>query len=279
MTVLSYHPFIVADDNRVCAGRQPDAEDAAAMAAADAVILNQGCYESLYRMAARHCAHVFPDYAARFDYPGKTGQIRLFRRFGARHPLTEIYDSVSDYGDGAASAVGFPAVCKFDWGGEGDTVFLVENRSDMITFLSRASLYEGSGQYGFLVQEFVPHGGRTLRVVVIHGPVAAYWRIQTDPGRFGTALSGGARIDRDAAPDKMAAAKTAVAALCARSGIDLAGFDVMYSAGDTDSEPYFIEINYFFGRRGLGGSDAYYALLNTAVTRWLIDHGVRSNHE
>ena len=35
-----------------------------------------------------------------------------------------------------------------------------------------------------------------------------------------------------------------------------------------------LEINYFFGRRGLGGSDAYYEILNREIHNWL-EHVLR----
>jgi len=31
----------------------------------------------------------------------------------------------------------------------------------------------------------------------------------------------------------------------------------------------FLEINYFFGRKGLGGSEAYYKLLQQEIDRWI----------
>jgi ribosomal protein S6--L-glutamate ligase len=30
-----------------------------------------------------------------------------------------------------------------------------------------------------------------------------------------------------------------------------------------------LEINYFFGRRGLGGSDAFYEILKSEIDNWL----------
>ena len=72
--ILSFHPCFEADINIICAGREPDHNDSAAMRSAAAVILPQGCREALYRMAKQNCAHVFPNYDARFEYPGKTGQ-------------------------------------------------------------------------------------------------------------------------------------------------------------------------------------------------------------
>ena len=71
--ILSFHPCYEADSNILCAGRDPDEKDLAAIRAADAVILPQGCREALYLLARQNCSYVFPDYDARFQYPGKTG--------------------------------------------------------------------------------------------------------------------------------------------------------------------------------------------------------------
>lgn len=272
--ILSYHPYIVAECNLRCAGRQPDAADAAAMAAADAVILNQGCYESLYRMATAQCALVFPNYDARFGFPGKIGQIQLFQYHGVLHPPTETFERLYAYQSSNSTGRSYPAVFKFDWGGEGETVFFLENDAGMAQCLSRAQAFEGSGQRGFLVQDYVPHGNRTLRVVVIHQQLIAYWRIQDNKDRFGTSVATGARLDMTADPERRETAVRRVKDLCKETGINLAGFDLLFDEDGAHPEPYFIEINYFFGRRGLGGSENYYQMLGAAVTEWLASNGL-----
>ena len=95
--ILSFHPIFEGDKNILCAGREPGADDLAAVRAADAVIIPQGCKASLYTMARENCANVFPNYDARFEYPGKIGQTRLFRKLNAPHPKTEIYTSHSSF--------------------------------------------------------------------------------------------------------------------------------------------------------------------------------------
>ncbi len=74
--IVSFHPLFEADKNIICAGREPNGEDLAAIRAADAVILSQGCCRELYDMARENCPHVFPNYNARFKYPGKINQIK-----------------------------------------------------------------------------------------------------------------------------------------------------------------------------------------------------------
>ena len=43
----------------------------------------------------------------------------------------------------------------------------------------------------------------------------------------------------------------------------------MFDKDDESEKPLFLEINYWFGRRFFGSSEAYYAELKTAVKRWL----------
>ena len=34
-------------------------------------------------------------------------------------------------------------------------------------------------------------------------------------------------------------------------------------------KPLFLEINYFFGRSGLGGSEKYYEILTEQIQKWI----------
>ncbi|MGD9089032.1 MAG: hypothetical protein PVI38_11095, partial [Desulfobacterales bacterium] len=179
--IVSFHPVFEADQNIICAGREPGADDLAAIRAAHAVVLPQGCRRSLYEMATEHCRHVFPNYDARFDYPGKLGQIRLFQETDTAHPHAETYATLDAFRQPSAdnpAEIAFkpPCVFKFDWGGEGKTVYLLNSRKDLQDVLHKAADFERSGQKGFLLQEYVPTQGRTLRVVIIGQRFISYWR-------------------------------------------------------------------------------------------------------
>ena len=272
--VLSFHPNIVAHKNILCAGRLPNEEDRRAICQARAVIVPQGCSEPLYRMCCKHCSHVFPNYDARFDFPGKLGQARLFQKAGAPFPHTYPFETVSLYHEylrtnAQKGPLSFPSVFKSDWGGEGDEVFLLKTPEDLEQALARARRVEQSGQKGFLLQEYIPCGGRSLRVVVIGEEFLSYWRVQPDPSKFVTSLQVGAIIDHEADPRLQEAGVAAVSDFCAKTGINLAGFDLLFSQNGKETTPFFLEINYFFGRRGLGGSFKYYDLLDRAVEAWL----------
>ena len=71
------------------------------------------------------------------------------------------------------------------------------------------------------------------------------------------------------------AAKTAVLSFCEKTNINLAGFDFLFSEKSLKKrpiEPLFLEINYFFGRKGLGGSEAYYKILQQEIDNWINFH-------
>lgn len=277
--ILSFHPCYEADTNFLCAGRDPDADDLAAIRKAAAVILPQGCRRTLYHMARNNCRHVFPNYDARFRYPGKTGQARLFKSLNVPHPQTWIFDDLAQFKrwPQTGSTIDFPMVFKLDWGGEGQTVALLESPLDLDQALATAAVYERSGQRGFILQPRVAHANRTLRVVVIGQTVKAYWRIQDDPTVFGTSLADGARIDHTVRPAIRRKVSLLTKRFCRQTQINLAGLDFIIDESvleDDDPRPLLLEINYFFGRTGLGGSTPFYALLQSEIDNWLTGLGV-----
>lgn len=272
--IVSYHPLFEADQNLLCAGRRPDARDLAAIQAAQAIILNQGCYRSLYEMARAHCPNVFPNYDVRLKYPGKLGQAKLFRELNVCHPSTEIYSDLASFQwqyrhNPEQLPTRYPLVFKFDWGGEGETVYRIDTPEDLQKVLTQTAEFEKSGQTGFLLQDFIPCDDRTLRVVVIGRQMVSYWRIQQNRGAFHTNLSKGAVIESKAQPELQRKAVAAVTELCQETGINLAGLDVIFSSEIDDPAPMLLEINYFFGRKGLGGSEAYYKILHEEIQAWL----------
>lgn len=269
--ILSFHPIFRGDHNILCAGREPGPSDLSAIRSARAVILPQGCSRPLYFMARNNCPHVFPNYDVRFQYPGKIGQIELFLEKSIQHPPTEIFHSVADFKSrysGVKSTI-LPIVFKFDWGGEGDTVFLVKSLSELEKRLLHAARCEASGQIGFLLQQYIPSGKRSLRVTVIGESIISYWRSRIDQGGFHANVSKGAIIDQDADPQLREAAEKLVWRFCLKTGINLAGLDVIVDEGQEPPLPLLLEINYFFGRVGLGGSTEYYRILKRSIKRWL----------
>ncbi|MBW1834673.1 MAG: hypothetical protein JRI62_07870, partial [Deltaproteobacteria bacterium] len=162
--IVSFHPCFGADKYIICAGRKPDADDLAAIKAADAVILPQGCNEVLYNMASKNCSNTFPYYEAKFKYPGKIGQIRLFRETNVLHPESVTFERVDSFLDNYGAepenlAFDFPFVFKFDWGGEGNGVFLITSPEELKDAIQNALNFERAGHVGFLIQEYIPSQG------------------------------------------------------------------------------------------------------------------------
>lgn len=274
--ILSFNPVIVADLNRIVAGREPDGKDLSAIRRADAIILPQGCREALYQLATARGVPVFPDFSARFAFPGKTGQARLFAHTAVKHPRTLVFARAEEAPE---PPMALPCVFKQDWGGEGEAVFLISDRRDYDEALKAVAGLEKSGHRGFIVQEFIPSGRRSVRVVVIGARRIAYWRVAApDKEDFKASLSAGGTIDRSSAPERLSAAVSAVDDFCRKTDINLAGIDLLFAEDKTDPEPYFLEINYFFGRHGIGGSAAFYRLFTKAVTAWLASKGLTIDH-
>ena len=272
--IVSFHPLFEADKNIICAGREPNGEDLAAICAADAVILSQGCYRALYEMARENCPHVFPNYDAKFKYPGKINQIKLFRKVKVAHPTSETFSHLASFQHRyherlSKPAFKFPVVFKLDWGDEGETVYLINSADHLQKILKKTAEYEKSGQAGFILQEYISSNRRTLRVVIIGQRVISYWRIQENKDGFYSNLNKGAVIDSEAEPGLQHKAVALTRYLCQKTGINLAGFDVIFSSENSDPDPMLLEINYFFGRKGLGGSENYYRILLAEIRNWL----------
>lgn len=270
MTVLSFHSFIEADVNVCHSGRVLSDHEIDAIKSAEAIILPQGCNRALYDLVGSHCTNFFPNYDAYFDYPGKLGQAALFEKHGVSHPATTTFSDLKSYRKGGGDEdLSYPFVFKFSWGGEGKNVFLIESDKELLKALKIAQTHEAEGRKGFLFQEYIPTGGRSLRVVVIGSSFFSYWRVAEDSDSFYSNLSKGAAIDCESFPEKQEAAVFVLKGFCRDTCINLAGFDFLFDTGDTYNTPLFLEINYFFRCRGLGGVDNYNRLLVEGVRDWL----------
>jgi ribosomal protein S6--L-glutamate ligase len=99
--------------------------------------------------------------------------------------------------------------------------------------------------------------------------LVSYWRVQNDPKQFLTNISAGAVIDQTSDPHLLKKAEEVVHCLCRKTTIDLAGIDLIFDENDSTGQPLLVEINYWFGRKFFGSSEAYYGELKNAVKRWL----------
>jgi ribosomal protein S6--L-glutamate ligase len=270
--ILSFHPLISADKNILCAGRNPNRHDLEAIKHADAVILPIGCKKILFNLVREHCRYVFPNYDIRFNFPGKLGQIELFRKIGVNYPETKSFSDLKEFEFQYIHStnilpMNLPFVFKFDWGGEGENVFLIHTSSEFSSILETAQRFEKTGQKGFLIQEWIPSSLKSLRVVVVGEQLFSYWRIQKCKNQFKASLSSGAVIDYQTDHELIEKAESDLRLFLKRTKINLAGFDFLFSP--LSPNPYFIEINYFFGRKGLGGSEKFYTILVKEINQWL----------
>jgi ribosomal protein S6--L-glutamate ligase len=268
--ILSFHPCFVADAQVIPGDRKLDQTDFSLIQAAKAIILPQTCSRSLYRACKRSTAVLFPEYEWRFRYPGKTGQSRFFEKMAYPHPATRRWRNP----EALRTAKGKPShtmpfYIKANNAHEGDGVWLVKDPEDLDRALDRI---EEWGTDSFITQEMIPCEGNVLRVVVLGKRFSCYWKRSRD--RSVTTVSRGAKIDRRWRSDLREKGIRQAESLCESSGINLAAVDFVFSMVDSDPEPLILEINYSFGRRGLGGSLNYYRSLYEAVGEWLEEQGM-----
>jgi ribosomal protein S6--L-glutamate ligase len=101
-----------------------------------------------------------------------------------------------------------------------------------------------------------------------------YWKRPNKTGQVITTISRDAIIDSEWRPDLQEKGKRQAHVLTEKTGINLAAVDFVFPFSLKDPEPFVLEINYFFGRRGLGGTENYYRLLYQAVQDWLAEAGL-----
>ena len=272
--IASLHPCITKDINILCAGRLLTIREKKQLTKAQAVVVPQGVTSEVYRECRRLVPRVFPNYDLRFPLEGKVGDTLLFEYFQVPHPRTlvfkcreALFENYPDLEMLPSLLSGYPLVLKANQGGEGTFVFLVKSKQELIEKLDL--LPKGTIRpEGFVLQERIDHGGKDLRVVVLFDTFYAYWRIQPNPNVFLTNQSQGGLIDHGGDILLKERAVEAVRDFCERSGINLAGFDIIFDQKENPAVPLFLEINYYFGRRGLGGSMRFYEMLEQAVDRW-----------
>jgi len=203
----------------------------------------------------------FPRLESRFEYNGKIAQIWLFQQMGVRYPETLVFENCAQLMSHFAqfgSAWGYPLVLKGDKGGGGNTVYSIHSPKEMPSLVARLPQHEP-----VLLQKMVDHGGKDLRVVIYGDRAISYFRV--GGGQFYNNVCRGGRIDHDLCPEKRGVGMQAVLDFSRRAAIDVAGFDLMFP---DHGSPLFIEINFHFGRKGLGGLSGHQKHLWHAVDQW-----------
>lgn len=277
LMILSFHPCFVADDQVILADRKLSSGDRRLIQTADAIILPQTCSPILYRACAKSKAHVFPDYALRFRYPGKVGQNILFEKLKISHPATRRWASAKKFRDTLKAKGGLPHelpfLLKSNNCHEGEGIFPVTDAAGMEPALTSL---ENIDSKRFISQELIPHQGNVLRTVVLHKKMIAYWKRADRSHAAITAVSHGARVDKRWKPELIEKGQAQTQRICSKTGINLAAFDFVFNLSQPDPQPFILEINYYFGRRGLGGSIRYYRLLLKAIQEWLNEKGLNA---
>ena len=273
--ILSFHPCIDADLQIILGDRHLNAKDLKMISSADAVILHQGMVGPIFEACRNAGVKIFPDYKMRFKYPGKMGQSRLFGDFDLPHPKTSCLETVAAYLQGNPEIDVLlqqgPFVMKANMSHEGEGVFLVKDEDSFHEALRRFTLKERAGVKGFVVQKFIPCGGNVLRSVIMGKDIISYWKRPGSQGQQITTISKGALIDKAWQPGLLKMGEKCGRFLMEKTGINLAAVDFLIPSSGRDRSPLFLEINYYFGRKGLGGMENYYRLLFQAVQEWLMD--------
>lgn len=273
--ILSFHPCITGDVQIILGDKKLDREDLDLINNAEAIILPQGCSSNLFSACRDSNALLFPNYELRFSYEGKAKQVSLFKRFSIPHPRTEVWNSVYEFRCALLNyglVHEFPFFIKRNLSHEGEGVFYIIDLRILSDVLDYMEAF-GNGEEGlFISQDAVDCGGNVLRAVIIGSRIFTYWKRPIRKENPITTLSKGARVDKDWMPELQRKARDMVRQFQALTSINLAAVDMVFSK--QEETPLFLEINYYFGRRGLAGSARFYELLFEAVVEWLNTNGI-----
>jgi len=271
INIISLHPYIKGDLNLIIADKGLSPRHKELIKQAKVVILPQGCKAEVYWFCRWHCPYVFPNYDYRYPGEGKIGDTLLWQELNLPHPHTVIYPDTHTFFSVHSFnfdhlPLPFPFVLKGNKGGEGDMVYLIEDIKTLENTLNMlVSLEKHHNFHGFIIQEFIPNQTKDLRVVIIGSKRFFYWRVQKE-GRWKNNLAQGAIIDKNVPLEVQKVILPYLDRLCQKTGLNLAAIDILYPE---KRGPLFLEINYYFGRQGLGGSDRFYQLLEETIEEWL----------
>ncbi|MFC1820082.1 RimK family alpha-L-glutamate ligase [Thermodesulfobacteriota bacterium] len=279
--ILSFHPCFTAEYQIILGDRSLNSEDLLLINKAKVIILPQSCPYDLYQACKTSSAYLFPNYEVRFRFPGKIGQAILFEKAGLPYPETTQWDSVEEFRNAmdrySSYPHGVPFILKTDDSHEGEGIYIIEDSESLELSLKSLSNLERSGSRRFISQELIPSGGNTLRAVIMGHKIITYWKRSQGDGEVIITVSRGAKIDSGWRKDLQKKGRIQARKLSSTTGINLAAIDLVFPIGHhTDPGPLLLEINYYFGRRGLGGSLTYYRLLFETIKDWLRDNDLDS---
>jgi len=246
--IVSFHPLVRGHAN-FWAFTALDDEVLGALEGAKAVLWPQVLPVSLYRYVRKRGLPCFPNYDVRLNFPGKDGQLLLFRALGLPHPGSVLVPKIAAFGSHPETRpieLTFPVVLKIPDEHEGQGVYLIEKEEEWPRYLALLKERERTGRFGFILQEFVP-SSFDLRVFVIGRKRLPFWRRKGKDFR-GNLVQGGEYVScpSQELEDK---ALELVNSLLTRTGIDLAAVDFLVG----EEGVFFNEINFVFAHRALKG--------------------------
>ena len=259
---VSFYPQIPMEENLSVFQSFDPPEVRKLLTGAAGVVIPRYILPSRYETIIKLTKHWFPRLRAKHTYEGKSRQIRLFRELKIRHPESLLFENSAQllsYFKDRGAPWEYPVVLKGDLGGGGSAVFPIYCPEDIGRHIGKIPPGEP-----VLLQRWVEHGGKDLRVVTYGRDFAvSYFRV--GGGQFYNNVCRGGQMDHDGWPEQQAKGIEAAQALCRRARIDIAGFDLMFP---DDGEPVFVEINFNFGRKGLGGMAGHKRYEREAVVKW-----------
>jgi ribosomal protein S6--L-glutamate ligase len=275
--IVSLNPCLDADEYILTGSRPLSREEVKLISKAKAVLLPQGCSKEIHATCVAAGPAIFPEYGPRFLFPGKIGQNLLFKRHRLPHPRTLTWQTSGQFLAALNKNPRIhprPFIIKRNLGHEGYGVFLIEDDSSLSAAMAAVAPGTKGEENDFITQDFVPPGGAALRIVIIGSKAISYWkRSRSEKDKIAT-ISRDAVVDHSWKPELQAEGIELCKAMSLRTGINLAAVDLVFPLEEPEPAPKLLEINYFFGRRGLGGSENYYHLLLEAVREWLSKLGL-----
>ncbi len=274
--IVSYHPGLEGDINLVLVSqRSLDQRDRRAVREAAAVLLPQICRRDLFALVAASGKPLFPNPAVHLCLDGKVGNHRLLAGLGLPHPPTvefaNLEQAATAWESGApeVAALGAPLVAKGAGGGMGANVFLARGPDELRGLAGRLETFCARGPSGLVLQKYLP-GVSDLRVELMHTFTDVYWRRAVGE-EFRANLCQGGTLVKDGPQAERTAAVALARRLQTAARLDVAGVDVIIPPG---GEPLLLELNFFFGRRALGGHEVFLARYLAAARAWLEDQGL-----
>ena len=195
-----------------------------------------------------------------------------------RFPKTMQWDSIDHFIEALNNVFPheFPFLIKEDRRHEAEGIHIIRDDRDIDVSLNKISKRYNLKTTRFISQDFIYAKGNALRVVIMEDSYISYWKRAANPGQEISTISNGAIVDKKWEPQLQEKGIKMAKLLSEKTGINLAAVDFIFDLNKSDPDPLLLEINYSFGRTGLGGTINYYKLLFKVLTKWMEKNGFDS---